>query len=377
MSHSSNSDSTLDTLIDRVLAGEATAAEQATLKTWVARSPQRRDQLDRLRAAWTAMGTASVDVTAAQARVRQRLTIPSATGSPPKKSAGAASRRTFGRWRGEGEDHGDISWRGSWRAASALLGVGIMVFALLRGGIPLGGTTRTYATTTGQMATVTLDDGSHATLAPRTTLRLSHFGRRSRTVDVDGQVYFDVAHSTDAPFIVRTNGVATRVLGTQFIVQHYRDDENVRVTVLTGRVAINARSRDRATIVAAGQTGEVTDSTPTVYPTTNAGAETGWLHDELRFTHAPVPEVLRTLTRWYGYTFRSADSSVIQQKVTVWVSTRSSARALTALKQVLDVDMTFTGDTITLTPLPQHAGSRGARRNAYDVWVPPSREVGR
>jgi ferric-dicitrate binding protein FerR (iron transport regulator) len=146
---------------------------------------------------------------------------------------------------------------------------------------------------------------------------------------------------------------------------------------MTGKVNISAKNPNQPTItVTSGNIGEVGDSIAVVHTADDQNAEVWWTRDELVFNHALVTEVLATLTHWYGYTFTSTDSSLMRQDVTVALSTQSSARALAALEQVLNVSLAIKGDTITLIPRRSGETRRIPRAKAYDVWT-PSGEVGR
>jgi ferric-dicitrate binding protein FerR (iron transport regulator) len=234
---------------------------------------------------------------------------------------------------------------------------------------------RTYATATGQRASLLLDDGTHIMLAPQTTLRLIQFNQNVRTVMLDGDAYFEVAPSAHIPFVVQTGATTTRVLGTAFAVRHYADDADVRIAVATGKVIVSTGTRHPAVSVTAGQVASVTDSTPVVKKVDDLDTEIGWLGDRLVFQDAPMSKVLATLKRWYGYEFRVTDSTLIQQSVTIGLSIRSSAAALASLEQILDVNLTVVGDTVTLVPVHRHTESN-QRSKHYDVWV-PTREIGR
>jgi ferric-dicitrate binding protein FerR (iron transport regulator) len=220
---------------------------------------------------------------------------------------------------------------------------------------------------------VTLRDGTRITLAPRTTLRLEHFGPQSRTVQLEGAAYFEIPHTVGTPFLVQSGSVVTRVLGTSFLVRDYPGERYMRVAVSTGKVVIaSSASRFSAVTLVAGDIGDVADSTIVTKRASSdeVASETGWMHGRLLFHNAPVPEILAALNRWYGYEFRCADTSVMRKDLTIALSAQSSSSALAVLKQVLNVNLTVVGDTVSLTPkrfLPTH-GTR--RTQGYDVWMP-------
>lgn len=268
-----------------------------------------------------------------------------------------------------------------WRGVALSLGV----TAALVVGVGIFGTharhpagmSRTYTTGPDQRATIALPDGTHASLAPASTLQFADFGARSRTVVLHGEAYFDVTRQSGTPFIVRSGAFSTRVLGTAFTVIRRDHDARMRVAVSSGKVYLATTTVSPGITLTGGQVG-VADSITRVAGAVGVDIEAERTADRLVFHHAPVSKVLDALSRWYGYQFRYPDPAWGERKVNIGVSTQSSADALAALERVLVVNLTIVGDTVTL--IPQSARPRGIQngtpRNKYDVWT-PNREVGR
>lgn len=264
-------------------------------------------------------------------------------------------------------------WRSLWLAGAVGTGVALM-FAVRREPAAPRGVSRIYTTNATQHATVTLTDGTRVMLSPNTSLQLANFGDASRTVTIDsGEAYFTVTRAAGAPFVVRAGAATARVLGTEFLVRHARDGAQVRVAVVSGKVRMAPAVRpDSSVTLSAGEVGDVRDSVARVSRIDTTESTQGLL----KFRHASVATVLEMLSRWYGYQFRYDDSSMVDQRITVAISTQSSAKALAAVERVLAVNLTVVGDTVTL--VPQHARPvRGSPRSrTYDMWI-PMREVGR
>ena len=79
---------------------------------------------------------------------------------------------------------------------------------------------------TGQRAELTLADGTHVWLNSRSTLRFPNkFGTNKRNVELNGEGYFSVHHDKKRPFTVQTEKYAIHVLGTEFNVMMYKDQD--------------------------------------------------------------------------------------------------------------------------------------------------------
>ena len=82
----------------------------------------------------------------------------------------------------------------------------------------------------------TLPDGSVAFLNKKSTVNYS-YSKGKRRVEVSGEVYFDVRHEEQKPFIIHTGNVIIEDIGTTFNVQAYPDSTTVEVFVESGEVA--------------------------------------------------------------------------------------------------------------------------------------------
>jgi len=69
------------------------------------------------------------------------------------------------------------------------------------------------------------------------------FKSKNREIYVDGEIYLNVTKNSTAPFIVKTNHMDVKVLGTSFNVSAYNNDDNQSVVLVQGAVSV----RDNAT----------------------------------------------------------------------------------------------------------------------------------
>ncbi|GHB82328.1 FecR family protein [Persicitalea jodogahamensis] len=87
--------------------------------------------------------------------------------------------------------------------------------------------------------TVILTDGSSIVLLPGGVLDYSAEDLPNRReVFLSGRAFFEIVKNRDKPFYVYTGGIATKVLGTSFLIDAPADSEAVNVEVKTGRVAV-------------------------------------------------------------------------------------------------------------------------------------------
>ncbi|HCO66520.1 MAG TPA: anti-sigma factor [Dysgonomonas sp.] len=92
----------------------------------------------------------------------------------------------------------------------------------------------------GQRVNVVLPDGSDIWLNARTTLQYPlQFGKKERTVKLDGEAFFTVAEDKKKPFVVEALDKKIKVLGTEFNVSAYSEKPGVfEVALMEGSVEI-------------------------------------------------------------------------------------------------------------------------------------------
>jgi len=98
----------------------------------------------------------------------------------------------------------------------------------------------TISTPRGGQYQLVLADGSKVWLNAASTLRFpATFSGKERKVELTGEGYFEVAKNAAMPFKVELeNGVGVEVLGTHFNVMSYSDDEQVKTTLVEGKVRV-------------------------------------------------------------------------------------------------------------------------------------------
>jgi len=174
----------------------------------------------------------------------------------------------------------------------------------------------TLSTPRGGRYQLTLPDGTIVWLnaASSITYPVAFTGDK-RKVTVTGESYFEVHSDPAHPFVVSKDGMDVTVLGTQFNVNAYDEEEQMRVTLVDGAVKVDKAGKgvflkpgqqaQVATQVgqpAQGQSGQsVTQSLAQVQliQHVNLSAVTAWKNGSFNFDGKTLPEILRQLSRWY------------------------------------------------------------------------------
>jgi ferric-dicitrate binding protein FerR (iron transport regulator) len=96
---------------------------------------------------------------------------------------------------------------------------------------------------------VHLPDHSVVLLSPNSRLSYpTDFGKQNRQVYLSGEATFEVTRNAKKPFLVTSNELVTKVLGTRFLVRAFAKEAEVRVQVLSGQVSVyHARTTNSPT----------------------------------------------------------------------------------------------------------------------------------
>lgn len=137
------------------------------------------------------------------------------------------------------EQRGRISI-GRWIAAASILVVCSLLFLEKHNLHNLLYPAKQLYTSTkyGQHKFLSLNDGTKVWLAAGSSIQYpSRFDGRTREVSFHGEAFFEVAKDKEHPFIIHTGNISTKVLGTTFDLNAYKEQKQIIVTLLTGKVA--------------------------------------------------------------------------------------------------------------------------------------------
>lgn len=96
-----------------------------------------------------------------------------------------------------------------------------------------------FSTPPGQRAQVKLHDGTVVWLNARSRLRYpNRFSGAERKVELDGEAFFEVFRNEEAPFVVSTEKLDIKVLGTKFNVFAYKGKNEFTTALIEGSVKL-------------------------------------------------------------------------------------------------------------------------------------------
>jgi transmembrane sensor len=179
----------------------------------------------------------------------------------------------------------------------------------------------TLITPLGGEYSVVLSDGTEVMLNAGSGLKYPVvFAGHTREVILEGEAFFKVAKSHNVPFIVKTNKVNTIVYGTVFDVSAYNDDAFVQTTLVEGSVGIsvNGNQPEQDVKLAPGQQFNYhKDTRASETKEVNASQFVAWTNRMFVFENEPIENILKTMSRWYNFSYEFENESLKIQRFTI------------------------------------------------------------
>lgn len=158
---------------------------------------------------------------------------------------------------------------------------------------------KTITTPYGKDYRVVLNDGTEVIMNADSKLSFpTRFTGKERIVTLEGEAYFKVAKNPAQPFIVKTNRIDTKAIGTEFNVRAYKGTEP-HVTLIQGIVEVtvpevnkNIRMTPNEDVSVSDNTLNIKDIDPEYY--------IQWKEGFFYYDNVALGEILSDIGRWYN-----------------------------------------------------------------------------
>lgn len=183
-----------------------------------------------------------------------------------------------------------------------------------------GAAMNVMTTPRGRQYQLVLADGSKVWLNSASSIRFpTAFTGSRRTVEITGEVYFEIARDEQRPFNVIAKDMDIQVLGTHFNVNSYGDEYVTRTTLLEGSVKITGvgqpgqkagqqdgqtdghQDKQQVRILQPGQQAILDHASGRTRVVSHVNMEDvmAWKNGWFSFDNADLTTVMRQLARWY------------------------------------------------------------------------------
>lgn len=245
----------------------------------------------------------------------------------------------------------------AWSAAAAAVIV-IAWFSFLRPGkTSIEGKSlakNTISTKRGSKSKVQLPDGTQVWLNAESKIVYNEsFQGKIREVQLTGEAFFDVVRDESRPFIIHTNTIDVKVLGTAFNVRSYANEKNTETSLIRGLVEVTLRDNPDKKIILKPNEKLVVPNRPA--NENKAGAqdtkkltfmlgrvnyqlkdssviETLWVKNNLAFDNESLEDIALKIERWFDVKVTITKESLKQKKYSGFFEEEDLPQILEALK---------------------------------------------
>jgi transmembrane sensor len=181
---------------------------------------------------------------------------------------------------------------------------------------------------TSHVKLVVLPDSSHIWLNAAASLRWKEdFNQKVRSVQLTGEGFFDVHGQTGKPFTIRTRDLTIQVLGTQFNVEAYPAEGVTRVSLLQGKVKVNA-GKDN-TILKPGYAAVYNNEDKGLaVAEADASKMAVWREGIFIATDLPLRDAVMRLCTRYGYNVRWENAQGADKNISVMFKSEAFLKML-------------------------------------------------
>lgn len=192
------------------------------------------------------------------------------------------------------------------------------------------------------------EDGSEIWMNRKSKLIYpNEFGTDQRLVKLEGEAFFDVARESDRPFIIHTQDIRIQVLGTSFNVKSYQDENEIVISLATGRIEVDVFGEKQ--ILTPGEQLHYSKTTKSfqrvLIDTKEANA---WKDGWMVFNRASLHDVIRTAERQFGVHVVMTKDVPTEEKITLKVKQRSVENLFQVLSYSTGLEYQMKGDSVIL-----------------------------
>lgn len=199
----------------------------------------------------------------------------------------------------------------------------------------------------GQNFKLVLPDGTNVWMNAESRLVYpSRFTGNERIVQLSGEAYFQVAKDREHPFIVQTDGLQARVLGTELNVRHYANGE-AHVTLINGKVEVCRESEGEVIRLNPGEDATWTESGRWVVKNVDLDPFVYWKEGYFYFDNTPLSAVMKELGRWYNINVIFENKELMDLEIRYFcVRNETLERAITLLNHMKKIKANISGNTV-------------------------------
>ncbi len=205
----------------------------------------------------------------------------------------------------------------------------------------------------GEIVEVALPDGSNVWINSGSSISYPReFTSDQRSVSLSGNAFFEVQKDSSKPFIITSEDLTVKVLGTSFDVYSFRG-EPASVSVKTGKVEVMHSGSDSRMILAKNERSRYDDLQGVLVKSEfDPELSLSWLDNVLHFENLQLAQIIKQLERKFGVQIECSDTDLLKSRVRASYNNEPLDSILNDLAFITDFqyDVDKQNNQITLKP---------------------------
>lgn len=172
----------------------------------------------------------------------------------------------------------------------------------------------------GKRFDLVLSDGTKVKLNAGTSIKypVQFIKGKDRKVFIKGEAYFDVKKDKNHPFIVNANNINVEVLGTEFNMSFYPEDQNINTVLVEGSVKLYQNDKrnlenETVTLSPGYKAAWSKDQKKMSLLKVDVSLYTAWKDGDLLFKNTPFSNIIKKLERKFNVTIDNKYAFLNQQ----------------------------------------------------------------
>jgi len=207
----------------------------------------------------------------------------------------------------------------------------------------------------GKKFQVVLSDGTEIYINSGSSLTypVAFYENGPRKVTLKGEAYFTVESDSLRPFFVSTESIDTKVLGTEFNITNYGDDEYTKIVLVEGSLSLN-KSADLETnsvILVPNQIASYSSLDKSlVVKNANISSYIAWKDGILLFKNEDFYLITKKLERYYNIEINIHGIKIRKEKYTGRFKTETIEEVLQAFQRIKVFEYSINNNKININP---------------------------
>lgn len=180
---------------------------------------------------------------------------------------------------------------------------------------------------------IKLEDGSTIWLSSKSEVRVpKSFSSTRRQISLKGKAFLDVKKDSLNPFLVSTDYIDLKVMGTSFDISVNKQEKSVETILVSGKVILQDKKHNDIIEMSPGEKVDYRafDNNYTI-STVDANMLTSWHLDQIKFENATLREIVNKLSLIYDVNINLESTKLAERKYRYVINKEET------LKEVLDI----------------------------------------